>query len=251
MKCSEHFRAGYMALALAAAALAISAGEAGAGVLYIDPGSSGIIPGGGHNDILDEIYGPGITTREGYYGSTIRLAGVSTLTFAFLGFEAGYDNEFLLDTDGNGSFELVFTTKAGGGTDINGKTHTEFGDTYTVTLDPLDFADGVIPFKVNAKTGGAAGSVINGSNPDDIDGSAGVNFFTSFDDDPLQTTGSSLVIYLDDAGGGPDEDHDDLGVRISAAAPVPATVTVPEPATIAVFSIGLAGIALTIRRRPG
>lgn len=223
----------------------ISASTAGAGVLALNPvGSGGAIPGPQVNDLLDDVYGAGVTSRDGYYGSTIRLTAETTLVFTFLGFEAGYDNEFLLDTDGNGSFELIFSNKTGGLADINGKAKSDVGDTYTVNLDPADFAGGIIPFMINAHVNGVVGSTANGSNPDDAYGTSEINFFTSFDGDPTQTTGSSLVVFFDDSGAGPDDNHDDMGIRIAAA--------VPEPGTLGVVAFALAavGFAGLQRRRP-
>ena len=64
---------------------------------------------------------------------------------------------------------------------------------------------------------------------------ADINFFVSFDHDPFATTGTSLVLFLDDSGAGPDDNHDDFAVRIQA-------IPNPEPSTILLFSAGLIGL---------
>ena len=42
-------------------------------MLSLDGGTLGSIPNGATNDILDDIYGSGETTRNGYYGAQIEL----------------------------------------------------------------------------------------------------------------------------------------------------------------------------------
>lgn len=170
--------------------------------------------------------------------SRVRLNAKSGVTFTFLGFEAGYDNEFLLDADGNGSFDLIFSNKAGGTADINGKARTAVGDTYTIVLDPTNFTGGIIPFMFKADVNGAKGLVANGSNPDNTGN--GVNFFTSFDSNPMAIAGSSLALFLDDGGAGSDEDHDDMGIRIAV---------VPEPGTMTVLGLGLIALGWVGARR--
>jgi hypothetical protein len=238
MTCRKHLKAG-VALAALITGLAVGEGAAQAGALFLDPvGSSNFIPGGQTNDILESIYGAGVFSRDGYYGSTIRLKAKSAVTFTFLGFEAGYDNEFLLDAYGNGSFDLIFSNKIGGTADINGKARTIVGDTYTVVLDPANFTDGIIPFMFKADVNGAKGLLANGSNPDNT--GEGLNFFTSFDSNPLAIAGSSLVLFLDDGGAGSDEDHDDMSIRIAV---------VPEPGTMTVFGVGLIALGWVGTRR--
>lgn len=232
----RHLRAG-AAVAALVTSLAIGAGEAEAGALFLDPGgSSNFISNSQTNDILESIYGAGVTSRGGYYGSTIRLAARTTITFTFLGFEAGYDNEFLLDANGNGSFDLIFSNKTGGVADVNGKAKTAVGDTYTVELDPANFTAGIIPFIFKADVNGAKGFVANG---DANDGA--VNFFTSHDGNATAISGPSLVLFFDDGGAGVDSDYDDMGVRIAAA--------VPEPGTIAILGVGLLALGWVGSRR--
>jgi hypothetical protein len=227
----KHLKAG-ATLAVLVMGLTVGGSVVQAGALFLDPaGSSNFIPGGQTNDILESIYGAGVFSRDGYYGSTIRLNAKTAVTFTFLGFEAGYDNEFLLDTDGNGSFDLIFSNKVGGAVDINDKPKTAIGDTYTVVLDPANFTSSIIPFMFKAEVNGAKGSVANGSNPNTT--SDTVNFFTSFDPGATAISGSSLVLFLDDGGAGPDDDHDDMGIRIAV---------VPEPGTMAILGVGLVAL---------
>jgi hypothetical protein len=111
-------------------------------------------------------------------------------------------------------------------------------DTYTVVLDPANFTDGIVPFMFKADVNGAKGLIANGSNPDNT--GEGVNFFTSFDSNPTATTGSSLVLFLDDGGAGSDQDHDDMGIRIAV---------VPEPGTLTVLGLGLIALCWIGMRR--
>ena len=236
MTSLRQLKAGVAVTALMAG-LAVGAGEARAGILFLDSvGSAGSIPQGQPNDIVESIYGAGVTTRQGYYGSTIRLAEKTVVTFTFLGFEAGYDNEFLLDPTGTGRFELIFSNRTGGAVDINGNARTEVGDTYTVALDPANFIAGVIPFLFKANLNGSQGSVANGTGND-----GPVNFFTSVDEDPLTISGPSLVLLFDDGGAGVDRDYDDMGIRMAAA--------VPEPGSAAILGAGLAALGWAGRRR--
>lgn len=232
----RQLRAGVAALALMAS-LAVGTREAGAGVLFLDSiGTGGAVTQTARNDLLQDIYGTGVTSRQGYYGSTIKLAEKTVVTFTFLGFEAGYDNEFLLDVSGTGRFALIFSNKAGGAADINGEARTAVGDTYTVELDPADFIAGVIPFLFKAEVNGKEGSVANGTA-----NNGPVNFFTSYDQDALAAAGSSLVLLFDDGGAGLDSDYDDMGIRIAAL--------VPEPGTAALLGGGLAALGWAGRRR--
>ena len=49
------------------------------------------------NDILDDIYGSGVSTRLGYYGATNQLTEEASVTFTYLYYEAGWSNDFYLN----------------------------------------------------------------------------------------------------------------------------------------------------------
>ena len=199
--------------------------------ITLSGGTAGTIPGtNAYNDFIPTLFGgPQI---GGYFGSQIQfnVAPGSQLTIDFFGAEAGYINRFVY------SGNTVFTHN--GGLNISPNLNTPKA-TFSTTIG----GSGTLPFLFRVNNG--AGSVTNGSNPNDFAGRAlGPNFFASCN--PFsQTAGAggtncnSVYLFLDDGGAGPDDDHDDFLVRVSVA-------QVPEPATI---FMGLAGLGMFIVRR--
>jgi hypothetical protein len=204
------------------AALAVNSAAFAAPITLVG-GTAGTIPTASPNDFIPTLLpGPAI---GGFFGADIELtAPVSTrIVIDFFGAEAGFVNSFEF-------FGSTLFTHPGGGTVIAPSLGAPLG-----SISGFITGTGVLPFRFLVDS--AAGAVANAANPDDSAGAAtGPNFFASCN--PFGTVAgaggiacSTVYLFLDDGGAGPDDDHDDLLVRIS----------VPEPATLALLGLGLFG----------
>ena len=194
--------------------------------------TAGTIPAGhGNNDFIPTLFaGPEI---GGFYGGQLFLVGGSAnITFDFFGAEAGFHNEFNF----NGSELLGF--------DHSGTPVLNIAPNLTSPLASASIP-GVSPGLLNFSFdfNNDAGSVVNGSNPDDSAHNMGPNFFISFN--PFSTNaggptaGQVVWLFLDD-GASVDDNHDDFAVRLSIRE---GNFSVPEPATLLLLGLGLIGLA--------
>lgn len=180
--------------------------------------------------------------REGVAGSpaTISITGPGNIRIEYIGKEALFSNN------------LFNWGALAGGTlvsDTGPNPPQTVGD--TVGIPPASLANGLAPLVVPVAAGllpfnfvvTATGGVVPnghaGPGNDDI-----AFFFADAAGNPLPLSGQSTIAYLllDDGGGANDNDHDDMIVRL--------TITeAPEPGTLAVLGMTLAGLGLSRRRR--
>jgi len=210
-----------------ALALTIAAFAAGAQAEIIVQGGNG----GSTTFPLNSVLGDSSGGVAGGYGAELVNTGTTTLKFEFVGSEAGRPNTFYV----NGA--EVFSTETSAIGDV-------FYATFT-TEDLLDFSFATVPDPSKAAYwAGRSPTVENGANPEyDTDAVApfdmgSVTFFVGYGSSKL---GDGLYLAFDDQPYTSDDDnHDDLVIRVTE---------VPEPSTLALFGLGLAGFGFAAARR--
>ena len=208
--------------------------------VYLDGGVAGVAPSGStdKNDLFPGLYGGGpypSDTQPGFYFGdlsntttpavtlgALKLSSTSIVTFTYLGKEAGWTNSFQIDT-GAGYTPIASTAGKPTGVSI-----TPIGS-YT-------FSAGVIPF-LFLTTAGGTGMAENGGAAVGGFASQSSIFLTFLDAAGKPTTASSgnvVDVFFDDSGAFNDDNHDDMGIRI--------TVTeVPVPAALPIIAAAFAG----------
>ena len=198
----------------------------------------GDIPGGGVNEGLDDVYGTGTTTVDGYYGGQLVLFGDgATVTVEYLGAEAGFTNSFIFEGD------TLFTT-TGDSSDFD-LTGTGSRTIRNVSNGLLDFA-----FFIDRTAFNAGTSIVeNGSNPNGSTPDSDPNFFLTFQPSTGESAieGTIVDLWLDDGGAGPDDNHDDMAIRLTVSG---GTIgVVPVPASVPLLLTALGGLGIAARRR--
>ncbi len=199
-------------LAVALALFASASTSHAVSVLQVRPGTgtAGTVDGANDFPFLAE---PFSLTLDGVLETT----GAGTLTFEYLGYEAGYTNSFLVAGDdcfqtGNSAVGATCSAATSGGT-VDFQLWTSLGsenlservwDNLSPPGSPQSYSVGLI-----------------------------------------QEAPNSFLILWDDSGAQEDDDHDDLGVRVSFE-----PKSVPEPDTLGLMLAGLVGAAGFVRRRP-
>lgn len=198
--------------------------------------TSGVIPGGGTNEALAAL---GLSDPlGGWYGASLWLTELADITIDYFGAEAGYNNSFIFGDDdaviSTGGNTNEFGSLVPTDTPLSSKTVTG------VMAGQLDFGFGM--------DGSLVATLLNGNNPNGSGPSSPPNFFVSFVGNPNATSGSSVWLFLDDGGAGPDDNHDDMVIRLTASA---GSFVAPIPVPAAGFLLlgGLAALGMVSRRR--
>lgn len=219
-------------LASAAAIIGLAAaGTAQAAFVYIDtvtPRNSPATPISQYNDFRTQLNGAGVAnmTLGRSLGVTSPFNGSFVIDVDFFAAEAGYRNQFIL----------------GNTTVINNQGNQSWAEremgTFALT-SPLTTGSGstrALNFRFCAVTINQC--LTNGQN--DATTASSLQSIGMW----LSSDGNTAWLLWDDSGYGPDDNHDDLIVRLTYR-------SVPEPGTLALLGLGLVCIAMFRRRKIG
>lgn len=201
----------------------------------------GTIPMGANQN--NQVIAP-LTLIEGWYGANVYLiGGPATIEAKLIGREAGNTNSF--HWGGNQIFSL------GGGTSGTLSAPLAGIDTFN------NVASGLLNFEFKTSAGGAAANVKNGENdePNNNNGNFFVTFTNSTDFNTIDQVknnstaggGTTAWLFYDDLGAGPDDNHDDLVLRLTITSG--GSFTVPEPTSLGLVGASLLGLGIASRRR--
>jgi hypothetical protein len=202
----------FKTFALATVAAVGVTGAASAATLTIDGGSAVIL----NDPTNDAIFGPTAILAPGgtaFDGGKVRLNGSSVLRFTFHGREAAFNNVFE-------AYGGSFTNSSVGSNAFSLSGFASFETAGEVTGGLIDFL-----FRIN----GGPTVVTNAGN-----NSSSPNFLVSALED------GSLLMWLDDKGADPEDNHDDMLVRVEV---------VPVPAAGLLLLGGIGALAAMKRRR--
>lgn len=207
-----------------AGALTAAASAAQAGFVPVDTGlPSETIPIVGNNDFRITLDGYGVD--EYTLGASLGVNQAGSVSYYYYGKEAGYQNIF---SDGVKSYDSGFSP-----TSQSKFPNGIFIDTVQVGANVvLNFS-----FCAYSAPGVQVGKCITNAANDGL----GLGSFQSI---AFSATDNVAWIFWDDSGAGPDDNHDDMLIKA-----VFTPRSVPEPATLGLFGLGLLGVWAGARRR--
>lgn len=179
-------------------------------------------------------------------GGVLSLSEAATVSIEYIGKEAGFADTLFRWGEATGG-DAVFSTGAGGG--IQGETSALASPPGAIGAAVSYVADaGTLLFNFFVA---ATGATVQNGQPA---ANNGIAFWSALGTDVSDV----IYLLLDDGGGRPDGDYDDMIVRLTALAPPDVqplapldvdAVATPEPGTLALVLAGLGMIALISRRR--
>jgi len=177
------------------------------------------------NNFKSNLAGVGVTQYT--LGGSLTADSAGSVAFYYYGKEAGYQNIFTA-TGTNGS-----VSKNSG---FSPTWQNNFGA--PELIGNVDVLSGILDFGfcANSGVGKSAGCVTNQQN----------DWFNlgSMQSIAYSVAGNVAWIFWDDSGAGPDDNHDDMLIKA-----VFTPRSVPEPATLGLFGLGLLGVWAGARRR--
>jgi hypothetical protein len=188
-------------------------GQAAQALTIVDPGAANASTYRTNNN--NDLGLPGGRSQTVLVGYALQALGPGTLTYTYIGKEAGYTNR------------VTFSIQAGG---CSFSTSTAVvGQTCNDTT-----SGGLLTFRFTSS--GTSASVWNGR---DFTIASAMAFGL------IRISENQWYILLDDSGGSPnDKDFDDLGLLVTFT-----PRSVPEPGTLGLLGLGLLGLMPALRRR--
>ncbi|MCU0839106.1 MAG: hypothetical protein MUE49_10350 [Rhodospirillales bacterium] len=175
------------------------------------------------NTVSGWVFGKESTGNQFFPGGLEIVGGAHQLTMSYLGSEAGHKNQFFFNNT------LLKTTP--------GNSNQVFPAGQAIGVNPYSVSNGLLDFFFKANGGnGGTGLAPNGGAAAAFctDCSIFVVFLDKFGKptNPTAKDGFIVDIFFDD--GGTNDNHDDMGIRISAT-------PVPVPAALPILAAALAG----------